>query len=158
MNEYNEYIKLLVIYFKYKPLEIAASRRAKKFYEEHIPSNLNVAGAEKKLYDLAGNLICRRYNRIVIGDYGAYVEFNGEDAYLDNFKIKEGQEFRLEKRYEKCKYIWLTTRNANSSTKIYLQTNPVAYADYIPGKYYISIAEIKADRLTRKEKRIKAMN
>lgn len=158
MNEYNEYIKLLVIYFKYKPLEIAASRRAKKFYEEHIPSNLNVEGDEKKLYDLAGNLICRRYNRIVIGDYGAYVEFNGEDAYLDNFKIKEGQEFRLEKRYEKCKYIWLTTRNTNSSTKIYLQTNPVTYADYIPGKYYISIAEIKADRLTRKEKRIKAMN
>ena len=30
MNEYNEYIRLLVSYFKYKPLETAASRRAKK--------------------------------------------------------------------------------------------------------------------------------
>lgn len=158
MNEYNEYIRLLVSYFKYKPLETAASRRAKKFYEEHIPSNLSVDGGEKKLYDLTGNLICNKYDRIVIGDYGAYVEFDKENAYLDNFKIKEGQEFRLEKRYEKCKYIWLTTKNKNSSTKIYLQTNPVTYADYIPGKYYISIAEIKADRLTRKEKRIKAMN
>ena len=158
MNEYNEYIKLLVIYFKYKPLEIAASRRARKFYEEHMPDNLDVGGADKKLYDRAGNLICSKYNRIVIGDYGAYVEFDENDAYLDNFKIKEGQEFRLEKRYEKCKYIWLTTKNKNSSTKIYLQRGTVAYADYIPGKYYISITEIKPDRLTRKEKRIKAMN
>ena len=30
MNEYNEYIRLPVSYFKYKPLETAASRRAKK--------------------------------------------------------------------------------------------------------------------------------
>ena len=42
MNEYNEYIRLRVSYFKYKPLETAASRRAKKFYEGHIPGNLSV--------------------------------------------------------------------------------------------------------------------
>ena len=30
MNEYNEYIRLSVSYFKYKPLETVASRKAKK--------------------------------------------------------------------------------------------------------------------------------
>lgn len=143
MTEIERYSIELVKYFKYKPLANAASREAKQYYTERISPLLNVNGSTEPLYDSSGKLICNGYDRVVIGDYGPYIEFSEGSANASKFIIKEGQEWRLNlKRYPHVKYTWYTLRGSKSDVKIYHQLNTVKYADYIPGKYYVSTEQV----------------
>ena len=96
-------------------------------------------GAETKVYTHTGTLIGEGIDRIVIGDYGAFVEISPDKVVRRNIKVKEGQEYRyLDPQFaEHVKYLWLTARD-NSDCKIYFQKRKVAYADYKPGYFYIS--------------------
>ena len=87
-------------------------------------------------------MICNGYDRIVIGDYGAFIEFS-EEHIASDFTIKAGQEYRVnDEKYKKnIKYIWLTIGDG-SNIKIYLQKRKVSYADYKPKKYYVSVHEV----------------
>lgn len=102
------------------------------------PNPQNIA-----LYTLDDTLLCSGYTRIVIGDYGAFIEISPSQINADAIKCKPGQEFReRDPRFsENVKYLWLTSKD-QSNCKIYLQRKPVAYADYIPGMYYISPYEV----------------
>ena len=124
--------------YKYKRLDAEYSAEVRAYYAENIPSFLSII---QPLYTCAGTLICSSFNRIVIGDYGAFIEFSSDQANKDVFCIAPGQEYRLEERYKNCKYIWLTISDS-SSVKIYYQKHTVTYADYIPGMYYVSVHEV----------------
>lgn len=83
-----------------------------------------------------GLLIATGYNRIVIGDYGAYIEFN--DLQM-NTHLLQPKFNRNPDRH--VKYIWLEP-NDGSDVKVYHQQDTVAYADYLPGYYYISPSDV----------------
>ena len=127
--------------YKYKPLGSTLSEQYRNFFRNNIPSYLQIGGCDKPLYTSCGTKICSSYNRIVIGDYGAFVEFDSEPDDV-SFIIQPGQEYRVtDDRYiNNVKYIWLTV-NDFSGVKIYYQKKTVKYADYIPGKYYVSVHE-----------------
>lgn len=134
-------INELAVQYGYAPLPESFSRQIKKFYLKNLPKGLKVHGDTKKLRDPSGNSICDGYRRIVIGDYGAYVEFTKDQLNSNaNLKIKYGQEYREDNHYN-CKYSWLT--NSGNYVKIYLQKERVKYADYIPGLYYIHVDEVE---------------
>jgi hypothetical protein len=124
--------------YKYKKLDAEYSAEVRAYYTENIPLFLSTS---QPLYSSAGTLICSSFTRIVIGDYGAFVEFSSTQANKDAFNIAPGQEYRLEERYKNCKYIWLTILDSNH-VKIYYQKHKVTYADYIPGMYYVSVHEV----------------
>lgn len=124
--------------YKYKRLDVEYSAEVRAYYAENIPSFLSTV---QPLYSSAGTLICSSFNHVVIGDYGAFVEFSSTQANRDAFSIAPGQEYRLEERYKNCKYIWLTISDS-SHVKIYYQKHRVAYADYVPGMYYVSVHEV----------------
>jgi len=124
--------------YKYKKLPQEKSDEVREYYTKNIPDFLSVV---QPLYSSAGTLICSSFTRIVVGDYGAFVEFSSEQANKDAFCIAPGQEYRLEERYKNCKYIWLTISDS-SEVKIYYQKHTVTYADYIPGMYYVSVHEV----------------
>ena len=128
--------------YKYKPLSKELSEKFRNLFNENIPSFLSVSGSITPLYTLNGTQICNGYDRIVIGDYGAFVEFSQEHI-TSNFVIKKGQEYRVndEKYKNNVKYIWLTI-NDKSDIKIYFQKKKVSYADYKPKKYYVSVHEV----------------
>ena len=132
--------RLLSEKYKYKPLPIELSEKYRQFFFENIPSGLHVNGGDETLYTLNGSPICDGYDRIVIGDYGAFVEFTSSTY---EFCIKAGQEYRLnDKKYSNnVKYIWLTIDDG-SNVKIYYQKKPVLYADYRPKKFYVSVHEV----------------
>lgn len=143
MTEVERYISEITKYFKYKPLASADSRQVRKYYTENIKPWQRIEGSTDSLYDSKGYLICNGYDRIVIGDYGAYIEFNADQANLSSYTIPEDQLWRLNlKRYPNLKYQWLTIGKSKSGIKIYYQLNSVKYADYIPGKYYVSTEQI----------------
>lgn len=124
--------------YKYKALPPLLRDEAIQFYKDNLPPGFSVDGDVVPLFSPEGIKICNRYNRVVIGDYGAYVEILPEDIEHNNIKVKEGQEYRdFDARYSNVKYSWLTTKD-NSDVKIYFQKKEVDYADYVPGRYYIS--------------------
>lgn len=131
--------------YKYKKLPSELSKNVRKEYLKSIPNILKLDGdLEFKIFSNEGTLISNGYNRIVIGDYGAFIEFDNEQVVKENIKVKSGQEYRIydEKYCDNVKYFWLTAKD-NSDIKIYYQQKTVTYADYIPNVYYISPYEIK---------------
>lgn len=133
--------------YKYKPLSKEMSEKMRNLYNDNIPPFLDVSGSINLLYTLNGTEICNGYDRIVIGDYGAFIEFSQEHI-ASKFIIKKGQEYRVnDDRYKnKVKYIWLTI-NDGSDVKIYFQKRKVTYADYKPKKYYVSVHEVSDNNL-----------
>ena len=123
----------------YKKLPVEESKKVRQYYTENIPEFLDVNGG-KRLYTSDGTLICDSYERIVIGDYGAFIEFTVPAA---RFIIAPGQEYRIydEKYANTVKYEWYTMRD-KSNIKIYKQKRGVTYADYKPGKYYVSVHQV----------------
>ena len=121
--------------YKYKKLSNELSNIVRNIYANTIPAFLLSYDKTKPLYSLNGSLICNGYDRIVIGDYGAFIEFDDSMIIPNQFIIAPGQEYRVyDERYSRnVKYIWLTI-NDGSNIKIYLQKRGVSYADYKPGK------------------------
>ena len=83
-----------------------------------------------KLYTKGGLLLSLGYERIVVGDYGAYVE------------MKAGLQMRqhlLMDKWPRSKSIpcyWWMHPKGEPDVKVYLQNRGVGYADYKPGFYY----------------------
>jgi len=147
MIDLNKYIQLITISYKYKKLKSAESRMVRNDYLRYIPSGFLIEGSSRPLYDLHGTLVSNGYDRIVVGDYGPYIEVSDEQIARANVKVKSGQEWRINnKKYsDTVKYWWLTS-TSDSGVKIYLQRRPVEYADYRIGYYYILINEVRLER------------
>lgn len=129
--------------YYYQNLPKDLSEKYRKLFLENIPDFLKAEGDNITLYTLNNSPICSKYNRIVVGDYGAFIEFEQEDICTP-FCVKDGQEYRINNpNYSKnVKYLWYTI-NDGSDIKIYYQKRKVSYADYRRGKFYISVHEVK---------------
>lgn len=113
-------------------------------YRKALPDWCEVDGnATASLYSLDGTKICVGYERIVIGDYGAFVEISPKQICKEALRCKPGQEYRFADEHfaANVKYLWLTAKD-HSDCKIYFQKKKVCYADYIPGMFYISPYEV----------------
>jgi len=128
---------------KYKPLPPDLAREAIQTFKDSLPAFLKLDGSDDILKSQNGTDICRGYNRIVFGEYGAHIEFSSEQGNVNNFRVKKGQEYRINnpKYRGKVKYTWWTT-NDGSDIKIYKQEKPEQYADYIPGLFYVSVFDV----------------
>lgn len=125
--------------FGYKPLEPLFWPDIRDYYADIVSQQFFIDGSEKTICSKEGTPICNGYTRIVIGDYGPYIEFT-ESQRASEFCISPGQEWRYDESLpytRNIKYYWLTPKD-NSNAKIYLQKNTVDYADYIPGRYYVA--------------------
>ena len=134
--------------YKFDPLPPMFSIMARSQYESLLPEWCR-SGADKsiRLYTENGILVAEGFERVVIGDYGAYIEFRPDHMYRKNIMVKPGQEYRLRKNsiyYNNIKYEWYTVRGFD--IKIYRQVERVDYADYIPGMLYISPHDLTPGR------------
>ena len=121
---------------RYDKLSPADSQIARHAYLLRL--NLPSVGS-LHFYNTCDTLVAAGYNRIVVGDYGAYIEFTPEQVQLKNIENRwPGKPER------KVKYIWMQT-NDDDLTKVYLQKRKVDYADYQPGMYYVSPAYLFID-------------
>lgn len=135
-KELVEMIGRLVEKYHYKSLPEDYSKIMRDLYKESLPTSLKSLGpSDEFIYTSRCSLLSKGFDRIVIGDYGAYIEFSQPACRLI---VAPGQEYRQTDRYKNnIKYDWLTPSDG-SGIKIYLQKKTVVYADYLPGKYYVS--------------------
>lgn len=138
MNTLRIESKLAQVY-KYKPLPADLSKKYREYFNENIPDYFKDNPA-RQIVTKNGSVIATLYNRIVIGDYGAFIEFNKAQANTELFVVAKGQEYRMSEKYSHVKYYWLTI-NDGSNIKIYYQRKGVSYADYKPDMYYVSVHE-----------------
>ena len=93
-----------------------------------------------KFYSLNGQIIAEGYVRIVIGGRGPYIEFEPWMIYRNSIRMPEEEEYRL----NDPNVYYLEYRSIDiSNVKVYAQLKPVDYADYLPGKCYISPFDLK---------------
>lgn len=122
--------------YKYRPLPKKIKKETLALY----CANLNGFDRKRTCF-IKGEMICSDYERIVVGDYGAYVEFKEEHLRVD-LSVPNNQRWRLDKDYieEKqlsLKYIWYTY----GDVKVYHQLDTVKYADYKPNRFYVSVLD-----------------
>lgn len=114
----------------YKAFPPEQSRQLREAYRRALPSWCQgeaIDGDVVPLRNAAGTLVTRGWTRIVIGDYGAFVEFTPRQAYQEHFSVGSGGEA----------YNWLWTLDGER-TKIYAQLRRVTYADYRPNFFYVA--------------------
>ncbi len=124
----------------YKKLEKNKSEVVRDLFAKCV-NKLNL-DPNKPLYTLNGVKISEGFERIVVGDYGAYIEYDLSQVPEGmKYIIPQSQKYRLLPSYKKnVKYIWYSTED--NSCKIYWQLRGVTYADYKPKKFYISPYEV----------------
>jgi len=121
--------------FFYQSLSPLESQIIRQDYKNHL--TISIEGNKlTKFYTNSGTHIAIGYERIVIGDYGAYIEFLPQQINHNVIKNKfEGVPNKP------VKYIWKESIDS-SKVKVYEQKGIVSYADYKIGMYYIHPSEL----------------
>ncbi len=104
-----------------------------KKYEDLL--KIPVEGKRFGLYTKDSTLIANKYQRVVIGQRGPYVEFSKDEIQLNQLYIPKNQLYRLSD--PKIYYVEFRS-NDTSNVKVYYQMRSVAYADYRIEYFYIS--------------------
>jgi len=124
----------------YRPLSRGQSEKIRNYYLSCLKIDVN-GNNNISFYNNCGILVAVGYKRVVIGDYGPYIEFDDIQIKHDSIENKWSS---VPKR--KVKYIWMQTRD-QAKTKIYRQCGTVSYADYKIGMYYVDPRDLHTDYL-----------
>lgn len=110
MNQ-SDYVNYLIEIYNYKKLLDKLSEYYWSLYLNLLNNNFKITGSNTdKLFSTNGILLSTGYKRIVISDYGAYIEFDRLQASVNNFIIDKSQKYRLSDRFiNNIKYLWMTT-------------------------------------------------
>lgn len=102
-----------------------------------------IDGAKISLYAKhpSYNVIADRYQRIVIGQRGPYIEFTKNQIVDTQLYIPRGQLYRL----SDPKVYYIEFRTIEGDVKVYYQMRSVAYADYLINHFYISPYDLYKD-------------
>ncbi len=84
------------------------------------------------------NSIADRYQRVVIGQRGPYVEFTKNQILDSGLYIPRSQLYRL----SDPKVYYIEFRTIENDVKVYYQMRSVAYADYLINHFYISPTDL----------------
>ncbi len=105
-----------------------------KKYNELL--NIPIDGTKLSLYTKypSYNLIADRYQRVVIGQRGPYVEFTKNQIVDSLLYIPKNQLYRL----SDPKVYYIEFRTVENNVKVYYQMRSVAYADYLINHFYIN--------------------
>ena len=94
MNTLNIEAKLAQKY-GYKPLPKDLSEKYRQFYIDNLPDCFIIDGSDTVLCTKTGTVVCNGYTRIVVGDYGAFIEFDKEQANFDKYIIAQDRNIGL---------------------------------------------------------------
>ena len=139
-----EYQDKLVQTYGYKLLPDKIRWQVRRVFVKHLPApffDYLFTGFEGyPLFSKAGNCISRGFSRVVVGDYGAFIEIAPSLIFPESLEILHGTEKRLE--FQNAKYLWMCPVSSDGEQdrgcKVYNQLKSVAYADYRPNMYYVS--------------------
>lgn len=133
-----EFINGIVELYKYRSVPARLKEAVHDVYKSHLNG---FDQPDRPLY-INGTKIAERYERVVIGDYGAYVEFAADDINVPMI-VPYNQQWRLDSDYVAKHKLSIKYHHYEivNGIKVYHQVATVKYADYKPGYYYISVLD-----------------
>lgn len=136
LEELKDHIEALAQRYKYRPLPKKIRSETHQLYKQHLNGF-----KQNRPLSISGQTMAVSFNRVVTGDYGAYVEIDPKDLHV-TLKVEKGQGWRLNEQYLNerglsIKYHWYHFLGR----KVYWQLAPVKYADYRPGMIYVSVLD-----------------
>jgi hypothetical protein len=143
----------------FRPLGKRSSQLLRRWYTEKLAQSgayIPLQPTEPHRVRLRdGTLFAEEYTRVVVGDYGAYVEIH-PDAMVGNLECPVKERWRLapgleHRAFRPLKYEWWVPKGRRN-TKVYRQRGLVRYADYRVGYYYISPEEVVIEKNSIVEK------
>lgn len=93
----------------------------------------------------SGTLVAVGYRRLVIGQRGAYIEFDDEHIEHDKLTVPEDQKYRFSGDWPNKVFYFEYRTTDESNVMVYHQNQYVGYADYKPGMYYIAPVDLEWD-------------
>jgi hypothetical protein len=132
----------------YKPFTEEESR----LLREHYASQFQSLAGDDDHFILTRDTrvpLAMSYERIVVGDYGPFVEIRPSEANMDMLRYHFGSAPR-----RPVSYIWLDLVGEDgivSQAKIYYQQKTVQYADYRPEMLYVSPHQVTKVRKLSQE-------
>lgn len=131
--------------YHYQQLKPDLSSRYRNLYYVELPDVVkqHIRHCNLPVKTKSGTKFANGWSRVVIGDYGAFIEISPDQVLKETLIVTPGQEYRInDPNYsEHCKYHWLTVSDS-SQIKVYFQQKTVTYADYLPNMYYVSPYEV----------------
>lgn len=124
----------------YRPLPKKESKLVRPYYRQNLKIPEFGGGEDVVLKNECGTIVSTGYKRVIIGDYGAFVEFSPDQLVKESI----GPKFPGPQRKD-VSYLWYETKDA-ANTKIYLQQRRVLYAEYSVGMYYVSPDDVFLER------------
>jgi len=103
--------------------------------------NYEYVGDPKQIQTKFELLVATGFTRVVLGDRGAYVEFTDDQILPSSLCILTDQLWRI--RGPGCVNVYYVEYRTLDDVKVYHQKRRVNYADYIPGRWYISPIYLK---------------
>ena len=119
---------------KYRCITGRSRVKLREYYRKGVKDPIGC----KSFKDLEGNEFATGAERLVVGDHGAFIEFDKSHIKIKELRVKPGEEFRFGNN-PFVKYLWYETKGG---TKVYHQKGTVKYADYKVGKFYVSPKEV----------------
>lgn len=139
-----KHIECLVEKYKYRKLPVKLSESSHMMYLETIPDWVRLEGDPAiHLFSSEGTLLSVGYKRVVVGDYGAYIEIEKSSMNRPKVCVAKGQEYRYrDPNYSSSVKYYHYTLKDSSNIKIYFQQKTVSYADYKPDHFYVSVFDV----------------
>ena len=120
----------LSVYFNGKSLPRDLSEFVRKLYKKGVPNFVK----GKPFYTTAGLEVASNFNKVVVTDFGAYVELDTGHINLENIiasKQKDGKQ-HLHKLYV----------DRDGTAKFYYQLNPQSPSEFTGGNIYVSVYDV----------------
>ena len=92
---------------------------------------------------LHGTDLARGFTRVVRGTRGTYVEIAQDELLHSSLSIPDSAKWRLDSEREGDIYYYEYRVRDVGYAKLYLQVKRVAYADYIPGMWYVALEDLQ---------------
>ena len=122
---------------KYRPLPLASSKAVRAIYAAQLPGILTEGQPDDlSFFSPHGLLLATSFERVVIGDHGAYIEFMPDHVVMCHIEPKGS---RTPTRA--VKYIWWKPIDG-SDVRLYEQRDSVGYADYKIGRWYVAPSDV----------------
>lgn len=143
VQQYRKGLLALGKQYNYKPLPAGSLRKTCYKAYNNIAKMYHPNTDNRELF-IGDIKVADGWSRLVIGDYGVFIEIPPHLINKAALFVQPGQEFRMTPAFANIKYHWYTTKNGG---KFYHQQGEVAYADYKVGYWYICPTQVSSTRV-----------
>lgn len=130
---------------QFKPLSGEVRERVRNYYKDEAAAMIRYAPTEAKSIIIDNVKVATGYQRVVIGDYGSFIECLQEQMIMSNLALSEREQKRFTSAKNgnpiNCVHYQCKNTTLRSPTLIRFQIGRCPWANFHPFRYYLDMNE-----------------